>query len=123
MAHVKDYQGPTVGNKQCTYSSLGNIYSGATTQNQMNTSQSNYIVPKLCSSGDGPNYPPKYNTLSHNQSYQCGGYFNISGAYPYSKDGQCNVSYVEKPCSSHSISCGTAPKAPTQVEETYRRRY
>lgn len=105
MAQIRDYQGPTVGQAGCTYSRLGNIYSGQTAGK--NVAQNNYLVPKLCPNGAGPNYPPKYDTLSHGQQYQCGGYFNVQGAYPLADCKSCNVEYVQRPCKDN-INCNAS---------------
>jgi len=109
MAHVRDYQGSTVGQAGCTYSQLGNVYAGQMA-GQI-TQQDVYVVPQLCQNGAGPNYPPKYNTLSHGQQYQCGGYFNVKGAYPYSDCTSCNVNYVKRGCKDN-VNCS----APSVVE-------
>ncbi len=111
MAQVREYQGPTVGQVGCTYSKLGNISSGQMAGQTI--TQNSYLVPNYCSSGAGPNYPPPYNTLSHGQAYNCGGYFNIKGAYPYADCVNCATNFVQRPCTG-SISCGT--------KEGYRRR-
>ena len=105
MAHVRDYQGPTVGQAGCTYSRLGNVYSGQMAGR--NVEQNTYVVPKLCSNGPGPSYPPKYNTLSHGQAYQCGGYFNVKGAYPFADCASCKADYVQRPCKGN-INCSAS---------------
>ncbi len=104
MSNLRDYNAPTVGQAGCTYSRLGSIYSG-----QMAGAipqDGSYLVPKYCPGGPGPNYPPKYNTLSHGQDYMCGGYFNVTGAYPYADCTSCKTGFVSRPCKS-TIDCQT----------------
>jgi hypothetical protein len=113
MAQYREYQKPTVGQAGCTYSRLGNVYQGQMAGGA--AAQNNYIVPKLCPNGPGPNYPPKYDTLSHGQAYQCGGYFGLSGAYPFADCQNCQADYVQRPCKAN-INCA----ANASVSEGYR---
>lgn len=98
MAQYRDYQSPTVGQAGCTYSSLASTYSGKMASGGAYAPMANYVVPKMCPSGPGPQYPPAYNTFSHGQAYNCGGYFNIKGAYPYATCSSCQLSFTERPC-------------------------
>lgn len=100
MAQYREYQAPIVGQARCTYSNLRNIYMGQQADGVV-PSQSEYIVPKLCPNGAGPNYPPRYDTLSHGQNYLCGGYFSLKGAYPYATCTSCQSDYVKRPCSGN----------------------
>ncbi len=114
MSYLRDSSAPTVGQPKCTYSSLGSVYSGQMAG--MVGAQGSYVVPQYCPSGPGPNYPPKYNTLSHGQTYLCGGYFNVSGAYPYADCTSCKSNFVTRPCKGN-IDCATP------AVEGFRRRY
>jgi hypothetical protein len=71
-----------------------------------------YSVPHLCPYGPGPNYPPKYDTLSHGGVPPLMGHFTFGNAYPYtscskpcvltSEQRNCdgNVTFCEQPRSS-----------------------
>lgn len=118
MAHYREYQAPTVGSSGCTYSSLNKSYGLHSAPSAQVSSMANYTVPQYLPNGAGPNYPPKYNTLSHGQEYVCGGYFNMQGAYPYASCESCNVNYVQRPCNGN-LNGGSA-SAP--VAESFRRR-
>lgn len=113
MFKHKEYSAPTVGQNACTYSMLQNTYSGASADGRMPV-QNTYVVPKLCPNGPGPNYPPKYDALTHGVDKQCGGYFNILHAYPYADCERCNAPYVTRPCDGN-ISCGNT------VEQYYHK--
>lgn len=114
MSQTRDYQGAAVGQAGCTYSRLGNVYSGMMAG--MDAKQDSYMVPKLCPSGPGPNYPPKYDALSHGSNYLCGGYFNVQSAYPYSDCSSCKAEYVQRPCKGPMTQCN-AP----QTQEGYAK--
>jgi hypothetical protein len=106
MAQNREYQGLFTQRSGCTYSSLGNVCSGGGSNSfQVPLANQGYVVPKFCPDGAEPNYPPRYDTLSHGQKYQCGGYFNVSGAYPYATCSSCNSSFVNRPCNGN-IQCG-----------------
>lgn len=119
MAQYRDYQNPTVGQLGCTYSRLGNVYSGRSANGNVD-SMANYVVPKFCPNGPGPNYPPRYDTLSHGQAYNCGGYFDVSGAYPYADCTSCKAGFTTRPCKGN-IAGACKPAAP--ATEGYRRRW
>lgn len=97
MSQYKDYQKPTVGQAGCTYSQLGNIYSGMSAERE-SVKMADYIVPKFCPNGGGPNYPPKYDALTHGKAYLCGGYFDVKSAYPYAGCNTCQSEFVKRPC-------------------------
>ena len=115
MAQYRDYNAPTVGQSGCSYSSLNKTY-GLHSSNQNVPSMAKYTVPQYLPNGSGPNYPPKYNTLSHGQDYVCGGYFNMQGAYPHASCDSCNVNYVQRPCA------GRLSQQPKTSSEGFRRR-
>lgn len=116
MAQYRDYQGPTVGQSGCSYSSLRNVYSGQSASGE-SAQMANYIVPKLCPNGAAPNYPPRYDTLSHGQNYLCGGYFNMQGAYPLASCTDCKADYIQRPCTGNiARSCQTTPPSPVAKE-------
>lgn len=92
---MTDYRA-SVGQKQCTYSSLGNTYSGMIPNNQLQHAM--YTVPNFDPNGTGPSYPPKRDTLAHGQQYLCGGYFTLKSAYPYATCTSCGVKYEQRPC-------------------------
>lgn len=100
----RDYLGSAVGQQGCTYSRLGNIYAGQSQADDGAPAMNTYIVPKLCPNGPAPNYPPRYDTLSHGANYLCGGYFSVKNAYPTANCGPCNAEYVDRPCRGF-ISC------------------
>lgn len=123
-AQYKDYQGLSVGQAGCTYASLRNTYGFASPASSLASScnnnpaanmayslgavqapkMSNYIVPKMCPNGPGPNYPPRYDTLSHQQPYLCGGYFNITSAYPDANCTDCALTFTNRPCSGNIMN-------------------
>ena len=98
-----EYQS-TVGSTPCTYSSLRQTYDGKNAGGHI-PNQGNYRVPNLCPNGSGPNYPPSYDTLTHGQKHQCGGYFGLKGAYPFASCNACNAPYTNRVCSSNH-TCG-----------------
>ena len=120
MAQYREYQGLPVQQAGCTYSQLKYTYgvpsaasslSSACNSNSSNMAyslgavktpvMSNYVVPLMCPGGQGPNYPPRYDTLSHGQPYVCGGHFTITGAYPYADCTNCGLQFVNRPCSGN----------------------
>lgn len=131
MAQYKEFQGARVGQNPCSYSNLKNTYGMLTPEQNVanmgclnapgsnlphilsqpsanvragyvnSPAMSNYVVPKLCSDGPGPNYPPRYDTFTHNQPYNCGGYFNLVGAYNYANCTDCAQQFVQRPCSGN----------------------
>jgi hypothetical protein len=108
MAHYRDYTKPVVGQSGCSYSSLRNVWGSG------NEGLSNYTVPNLCPTGEGPNYPPRYDTLTHgNKGGACGGYFHLKSAYPYAGCDTCSASYVNRSCTG-DITCNL---------EKYKHRY
>lgn len=115
MANVRDYQGPTVGQSTCSYSKLGGLANASVMSSMAASNASNnapigtYNVPLYCPEGPGPNYPPRYDTFSHGQQYQCGGYFSIQGAYPYADCASCKTTFVQRPCSG-KVQCGGQQK-------------
>ena len=119
-----EYQKPTVGQQSCSYSRLGQQpYSASQGQPQ----QGMYIVPNFVH-GDPthPSYPPRYDTLQHGGKYDCGGYFNIKGAYPYATCSECKAIYTKRPCDGQ-VSTGpdittpptTVVNPPTTLTESY----
>lgn len=107
MAQYREYQAPTVGQSGCTYSSLANTYAGKMAGRE-SAPMAMYVVPKLCAGGQGPQYPPAYNTFSHGQQYNCGGYFNIKGAYPFATCNSCKLDFTERPCKGNILGqCAT----------------
>jgi hypothetical protein len=109
MAQYKEYNNSTVGELGCTYSSLNRVYGGKMADGRV-VRQQNYVVPKYCPNGPGPNYPPRYDTLSHGGQNNCGGHFSMKGAYPYASCDSCVTPYpngqpfVERPCRGY-INC------------------
>ncbi|MDC3332970.1 hypothetical protein OAV62_01895 [bacterium] len=87
MSQYKDYTRPTVGQAGCSYSSLGHTYKGH--PSNVVPPMSNYMVPDYCPDGPGPNYPPRYDTLTHGGRGSCGGKFDLQGAYPYADCSSC----------------------------------
>lgn len=106
MSHIKEYSKPTVGQIGCTYSRLSTISQGqmAGMSGMTVPGQNEYVVPKYCTSGSGPNYPPRYDTLSHGQDANCGGYFKFQGAYPFADCKSCQTSFTKRPC-THDLNC------------------
>ena len=109
MSNVKEYQGPTVGQSTCSYSQLRNLampsQAPAHAPAHAPASSGSYTVPLYCPNGDGPSYPPRYDTFSHGQAYQCGGYFNLKGAYPYADCESCKATSTSIPCTG-KVACG-----------------
>lgn len=120
MAQNREYEKHTIGYNATNYSTLQNTYSGSMASGQI-AKPGHYIVPKLCPTGKGPNYPPKYDTFTHGQKQQCGGYFKLTGAYPFATCDSCNVSYTKRPCSG-TIGCGNANGGNGATSEGFRRR-
>lgn len=96
------------------YNRLNQIWSGEMASNVLSSKSGSYTVPKLCPQGDGPHYPPKYNTLHHglDESKRHGGYFNLTHAYPYADCESCKVTTVERPCLGQIPCNGAAAPAP-----------
>jgi hypothetical protein len=118
-----DYNGVGSNLMGCTYSSLASTYGGKTAGSQNIDTEGivygEYTVPKLCPNGEGPNYPPRYDTFSHGQSYLCGGYFNLKGAYPSAGCGdECRVSDTKRTCNG-KISCEAFQQAPVQKKKRF----
>lgn len=84
-------------NPSCSYSSLGSTWAGKMAQ-PLSSVVNSYTVPKLCAQGEGPNYPPRYDTLSHGGANNCGGYFKLPSAYPSADCSSCKVNYTERTC-------------------------
>lgn len=117
MTQNREYQGHAVGHASCTYSQMKHLSAG--NAGQLST-PGHYVVPKYCPSGDGAHYPPRHDTLSHGQSYMCGGYFNMKSAYPLAGCNSCKLSYTTRPCTG-PISCSDpvpVEPAPMPVEPT-----
>ena len=87
MSQYKDYTRPTVGQAGCSYSSLGHTYNNGLSGVVQPMNQ--YMVPDYCPDGPGPNYPPRYDTLTHGQNGSCGGKFDLQTAYPYANCSTC----------------------------------
>lgn len=114
MSQYKEYSKPMVGNPGCTYSNLVGTYANGQQMLQNAVPGMNqYDVPKMCPSGSAPNYPPRYDTLSHGQNYLCGGYFSMKGAYPQADCTSCNAPYTKRPCDGH-IDCSAPAPAPQE---------
>jgi hypothetical protein len=120
MYNSNEYSKPTVSSAGCTYSRLGSLSDGPRMLSGTLSDQGQYIVPKYCPDGAGPNYPPKYDTLTHGQKYACGGYFSMSGAYPYGDCEGCKTEYVKRPCNGRIDCCGKKVEEKA-VEESFRR--
>jgi len=103
MSHNMEYTNSSIGGPRSSYMQVRASYGGLSSANN----QVQYDVPKLCSSGPGPNYPPSYTTLQHDGADSRGGYFTLQGAYPHSTCSSCNVQYVKRPCSGGDV-CGAA---------------
>ena len=120
MPRYQEYSAPSVGQAGCTYSSLDRTYTGSNQPFGVHAQVRNmnrYEVPDYRPDGPGPNYPPRYDTLSHGQDAVCGGYFDMSKAYPYASCDSCQTQFVERPCD------GNLPDvAPQSVSEGFRRR-
>lgn len=88
MSQYKEYTRPTVGQSGCSYSMLGATYHGAKAGDAIQA-MNNYMVPDYCPDGPGPNYPPRYDTLTHGIQGSCGGKFNFKNAYPFANCSSC----------------------------------
>lgn len=148
MPHYNhEYQQPTVGQDGCTYSSLGSTYSGQDASGLV-ADMTQYLVPKYCPNGPSPNYPPRYDTLSHGQKYQCGGYFTLKSAFPQADCTSCSGKpYAEwqnrmgvntasnippdalapfslRGCSSQLVKdCQPAPAPPVEPKEGFMKKF
>jgi hypothetical protein len=117
-----EYSKQTVGQNPCTYSHLRNMSGtpvlGPQSGMSYNTCEkapgapdtrlfSNfnagiYTVPLLCQNNDAyPDYPPKYDTLSHGSNYLCGGYFDMQKAYPRANCSSCDAPYTQRSCAGN----------------------
>ena len=115
MAQYRDYQASTVGQSGCTYSQLANTYMGRYA-GMSAPPMSMYVVPKFCQGGSGPQYPPAYDTLTHGQKYNCGGYFAVTGAYPYATCNSCQQEFVDRPCKGNiSDKCNGSSTVPVDI--------
>ena len=99
-----EFSGPSVRYGGCSYSRLSNYNQGMPESSPPieagTPSMSTTIVPAYCPTGNGPLYPPGYNTLQHEQEQpSCNGYFNILSAYPFAASGTCAATFVKRDCS------------------------
>lgn len=71
--------------QSCNYNTLGHYY------NPINAKPTSgvYVVPSFGG--------PSYDTLTHDHSQSCGGYFDIKNAYGKS----CDTSYISRNCGNH----------------------
>lgn len=100
MSCQREYDSPVVNCGGCTYTSLRDYNLGQPEAPLCSAipSMATQVVPMYCPSGPGPNYPPKYNTLQHGGQGNCGGYFGVQGAYPYTDGINCATKFVARPC-------------------------
>ena len=116
MYAYKEKHGSLVQSPPNTYARLSNYNQGfgrgpVAEIPQGTPSMAFYTVPSYCPSGPGPNYPPKYDALSHGQSDPSpGGYFNVAKAYPHAGEMSCGTKFVNRPCKG--FVCGLGPQRP-----------
>lgn len=114
MAQYSRDKQTIVGKGFNAYNNLGQICQGQNLAPIVGV-PSIYTVPKYCPSGPGPNYPPKYDALSHGFGYQGQGYFDLKKAYPFADCVNCAATMVNRPCAGFVSECN--------IKENYCGRY
>lgn len=87
-SNSREFSKNPISQQACTYTSLANLSQGNVAPG-VAFNMGETMVPKFCPSGPGPNYPPRYDTLTHGGKNGCGGYFNFTNAYPFASCNEC----------------------------------
>lgn len=87
---MSEYYAKMASGAPCSYSNLHN-YNG---QPMVPLPE---MVPSMSTQVVYSHQPMSYDTLSHGQGCNCGGHFDINGAYPHAQGG-CPNMYVKRHC-------------------------